>query len=84
MTIRLAAFSLRIEPCSMEATPARVAAMIPAVPWACAATLRPWRAASSTAASSSASEYCWASPDSVKEATPAVAQILMSLAPCLA
>ena len=39
------------EPCSIDRTPARMATLMPSVPWAWAATNTPWRAASSTAAS---------------------------------
>ena len=52
--------SLASDPCSMQSTPARMQARIPASPWAWAATRRPLRCASSTMAASSSSEYCWA------------------------
>jgi hypothetical protein len=42
---------------SMDATPARAAYPVPGSPVACTATRRPTRAASATAASSSASVY---------------------------
>ena len=43
------------EPCSIERTPARIATLMPSVPWACAATNTPFAAASSTAARTSGS-----------------------------
>ena len=66
-----------------DVTPARDAAMIPSVPWACAATRRPCIFASSTIAFISASESCCAPTGPSNESTPAVAQILITLAPCL-
>ena len=67
----------------MEATPARIAALMPSVPCAWAATLMPCRAASSTIAFSSSQEYCCAPTGPSSESTPAVAQVLMTSAPCL-
>src|SRR5262249_31598450 len=45
--------------------------------------LEPWRWASVTSATSSSSEYCCAPTGPSKESTPAVAQVLMTLAPYL-
>jgi hypothetical protein len=44
----------------MESTPALTAALIPSVPWACAATFRSSMWAVSTAVLSSSVLYCWA------------------------
>ena len=71
------------EPCSMESTPALTAALIPSVPWACAATLRSSIWAVSTAVLSSSVLYCCAPAVSPTEMTPPVAQILMRSAPYL-
>ena len=79
--ISASASSVSIEPCSIELTPAETAATIPWAPWACAATRSPWRAASSTTASISASDSCCAPTVASWESTPAVAQILMTFAP---
>ena len=78
-----AASSVIIESCSMLSMPASLEAMMPSVPCACAAILRPCRCASSAAAFSSSSEYCCAPAGPSNESTPAVAQILMTFAPCL-
>ena len=77
------ASSSSMEPCSIDATPARIAALIPWVPCAWAATLSPWRAASSTIARSSSSDSCCAPTVASKESTPAVAHTLITFAPCL-
>ena len=82
--ISASASSVSIEPCSMEFTPAAIAATIPSGPCACAATRSPCRAASSTTASISASESCCAPTVASCESTPAVAQILITLAPYFA
>ena len=50
--------SSRYVPCSMEETPARSAELMPSVPWAWAATLRPIMRAASTMDSSSSSKNC--------------------------
>ena len=73
--------SLASDPCSMQSTPARMQARMPASPWACAATRRPLRWASSTMAASSSSEYCWAPAALLNDITPPDAEILISLAP---
>ena len=67
--------------CSTEATPALIARLIASVPWACAATLRPHKAASSTTTFISSCEYCGAPTDSSSESTPADAIILITSAP---
>src|SRR3989449_11552300 len=77
---RMPSSSMRL-PCSIEATPARVARLIASAPWACAATLRPHIAASSTTALSSSCEYCGAPTDSSSDKTPALASTLMRSAP---
>ena len=71
----------RIDPCSMDVTPARIAALIPAVPCACAATRRSSCVAVCTIARISSSVYCCTPAESVSESTPPVAQILMTSAP---
>ncbi len=75
--------SVASDPCSMQSTPARMQARMPASPWACAATRRPLRWASSTMASSSSSEYCWHPAAELNDITPPEAEILISLAPYL-
>src|SRR6266487_3055561 len=77
---RMPSSSIKL-PCSTEATPARTARLIASAPWACAATLRPHIAASSTIAFSSSCEYCGAPTDSSSESTPALASTLMRSAP---
>ena len=81
-TISAIVSSVASDPCSMQSTPARMQARMPASPWAWAATIRPLRWASSTIATSSSSEYCWAPAALLKDITPPDAEILMSLAPC--
>ncbi len=71
------------EPCSMQSTPARMHALMPASPCACAATLMPARCASSTMAASSSSEYCCAPARPLCDITPPEAEILMRRAPYL-
>ena len=68
-------------PCSIESTPARTAASMPASAWAWAATLRPSEWAVSTIAFISASVKCWPRPRACCERTPPVAVILMMSAP---
>ena len=69
------------EPCSIERTPARIATLMPSVPWACAATYAPFAAASSTAARTSGSASSTA-PESVPRVrTAPVTMHLMTLAP---
>ena len=65
----------------MDVTPARTAALIPAVPCACAATLRSSMRAVSTITRISSSVYCWLPAESVGDSTPPVAQILITSAP---
>src|SRR5258708_28329740 len=74
--------SMKLE-CSTEVTPARMASLMPSVPWACAATRLPQTWASYTAAFISSSVYCGSPTDSSSESTPAVARILMTSAPYL-
>src|SRR5437870_6886086 len=75
------ASSSRIEPCSIDVTPARTAALIPAVPCAWAATRRCSSVAASTTARISSSLYCCKPAESVSDSTPPVAQILITSAP---
>ncbi len=74
--------SIRL-PCSIDATPARTARLIASAPWACAATLRPHMAASSTAAFISSCENCGAPADCSSDSTPALASSLITSAPFL-
>ncbi len=82
-TIKEIVSSLASEPCSMQSTPARMQARMPASPCAWAATLTPARWASSTIAASSSSEYCWAPARPLWDITPPEAEILISRAPYL-
>ena len=78
--------SVASEPCSMQSTPARTQARMPASPWAWAATRRPLRWASSTMASNSSVWYCalaGTTTAELKDMTPPEAEILISLAPYL-
>src|SRR5881409_3438678 len=81
--ISVTASASRIDPCSIDVTPARTAALIPAVPCACAATRRSSCVAVSTIARISSSLYCCTPAESVRDSTPPVAQILMTSAPYL-
>jgi hypothetical protein len=76
------AASIRLA-CSRVSTPARIAAAMPLVPCACAATFRSrWCASSTIARISVSPSCCW--PGSVfREITPPVAQILITWAPYL-
>ena len=67
----------------MVRTPARIAALMPSAPCACAATCLPQRRASTTAARISSSEYCCAPGAMPLESTAPVARILMKSAPFL-
>ena len=72
-----------IEPWSTVRTPARIAALMPSVPWAWAATVRPQRLASVTAALISSSEYDCCSGGIPLDSIAPVTSILMWSAPCL-
>src|SRR6266516_3281295 len=72
--IRATASASRIDPCSIDVTPARTAALIPAVPCACAATRRSSCVAVSTIARISSSVYCCTPAEAVSDKTPPVAQ----------
>ncbi len=69
--------------CSIVLTPARIASLMPAAPWAWAATCRPHWCASSTAARISARFICCWPGSVLREKTPPVAQILITWAPYL-
>ena len=69
--------------CSTLSTPATMAALIPLVPCAWAATVRPRKWASSTMAFISSWLYCWIPTFVPFENTPPVAQNLIALAPYL-
>src|SRR5258707_920521 len=75
--------SSRNDPCSIEATPARTASLIPSVPCACAATFLSSLFASSTSAFNSSKLYCVAPTASPSDSTPPVAQVLITSAPYL-
>ena len=64
-------------------TPARIASLMPSVPWACTATRSPSMCASSTRAFISARSNCCAPTASVFDSTPPVPQNLMTSAPYL-
>ena len=64
----------------MVRTPAASAAMIPGLPWQCAATTRSAIPATSTMARSSASVNCWWIGSSTSDSTPPDAHTLISLA----
>ena len=65
----------------MVVTPASSAAMIPGLPWQCAATARSASPATSTIARSSAPVNCWWIGWSTSESTPPEAQTLITAAP---
>ncbi len=67
----------------MVSTPARTASLMPAAPWAWAATFRPHMWASSTMAFISARDSCCWPGSVLRENTPPVAQILITWAPYL-
>ncbi len=64
----------------MVRTPARSAAMIPGLPWQCAATTRSASPATSTMARSSAMVNCWWIGSSTSESTPPDAHTLITFA----
>ncbi len=67
----------------MQSIPASIAARIPSLPCACAATFRPTRCASSAIAANSSFEYCCAPAGPVCDMTPPDAHTLISCAPYL-
>ena len=69
------------EPCSIERTPARIATLMPSVPWAWAATNSPCRAASSTAARTIGSDSSTTPGCVPRVSTAPVTMHLMSVAP---
>ena len=79
--IAAAASSSRNVPCSIVRTPAASAAMMPGLPWQCAATTRSASPATSTIARSSASVNCWWIGSSISDSTPPEAHTLMTFAP---
>ena len=79
---RMPSSSMKV-PCSIEATPARIAALMPSAPWAWLHTRRPRCVASSTMRCNSSSENWRASSASPAESTPPEDMILITPAPCL-
>ncbi len=65
----------------MVATPASSAAMMPGLPWQCAATTRSAMPATSTMARSSAPVNCWWMGSSISDSTPPEAHTLITEAP---
>ena len=82
-TANAIASSSKNEPCSTESTPALMAVLIPSVPCACAATVRPRKCASSINAFISSNVNCCAPTLVPLDRTPPVAQNLMTSAPYL-
>jgi len=66
----------------MVRTPASTAAMMPGLPWQCAATTRSARPATSTIARSSATVNCWWIGSSISDITPPEAHTLITRAFC--
>ncbi len=64
----------------MVVTPASSAAMMPGLPWQCAATARSASPATSTMARSSGLVNCWWIGSSTSDSTPPDAQTLITLA----
>ena len=64
----------------MVRTPARSAAMMPGLPWQCAATTRSASPAISTITRNSATVNCWWTGSSTSESTPPDAHTLITFA----